>query len=138
MSADDDSILTALGISPDDVQAPPPGVFEHALYAAFESDAPADDSTVPDMDDEPVVPADDGVVVEDGIYHEDGQNHDGHNDGGHDNGDGHNDGGAVSADPAVLHDDDPTLQHDDSTGHDVDLADHDSDPAVLRLSGCAE
>ncbi|WP_267625616.1 hypothetical protein [Gordonia sputi] len=114
MSAEDDSILTALGISPDDVQAPPPGVFEHALSAAFESDAPADDSTVPDMDDEPVVPADDGVVVEDGIYHEDGQHQD-----------GHNDGGAVSADPAVLHDDDLTLQHDDSTGHDVDLADHD-------------
>ncbi len=120
MSADDDSILTALGISPDDVQAPPPGVFEHALSAAFESDAPADDSTVPDMDDEPDVPADDDVVVEDGVYHENGQDGDDQHQGGHD------DGGAVSADPAVLHgDDDPTLQHDDSSGHDVDLADGD-------------
>ncbi len=118
MSAEDDSILTALGISPDDVPAPPAGVFEHALSAAFDSDAPADDSTVPDMDDEPVVPADDGVVVEDGIYHDDGQHGDGQHQDGHDD--------AVSADPAVLHgDDDPTLQHDDATGHDVDLADHD-------------
>ena len=91
MSADDDSILTALGISPDDVQAPPPGVFEHALSAAFESDAPADDSTVPDMDDEPNVPADDDVVVEDGVYHENGQDGDDQHQGGHD------DGGAVSA-----------------------------------------
>ena len=49
MSAEDDSVLTALGISPDDVQPPPPGAFEHALSVAFESDAPADDSTVPDL-----------------------------------------------------------------------------------------
>lgn len=124
MSAEDDSVLTALGISPDDVQPPPPGAFEHALSVAFESDAPADDSTVPDMDDEPVVPADD-IVVEDGFYHEahgdDGHNVDGHNDG------TDHDQGAIAADPAVLHgEDDPTLQHDDSTGgHDVDLTEHD-------------
>ncbi|GAC50812.1 hypothetical protein [Gordonia aichiensis] len=118
MSADDDSILTALGISPDDVQAPPAGVFEHALSDAFASDAPADDSTVPVMDDEPAVP-DDDLVVDDGVHHEGP-------DEGHDGGTDH-DGDAIPADPAVLHgNDDPTLQHDEASGgHEVDLADHD-------------
>lgn len=66
---DDDSILTALGLTEDDIGPPPSGVFESALDYAFNSQDELDDSTVPEMGDEPVVPddADDsqGVIVVD-------------------------------------------------------------------------
>lgn len=44
---DKDSILAILGLTTDDIEPPPPGVFERALRFAFQSPPIHDNSSLP-------------------------------------------------------------------------------------------
>ena len=105
----DGSITEALGITADDI-APPAEVWDAALAAAFDDTLPSDDSTVPVMGDEPLVPDDDGFdpgLVDDDTRSDTDPSDD-----------------AVDADPTVDPDHD---QPDDTAFADPDLTSSDVD-----------
>lgn len=120
---ENDSILAALGITADDLAPPPPGVVDNALHYAFTSNDQVDDSTVPIMDDEPVVPDSDfdDAVITDSVDADD-HNHEEHTITGPD---GPHHDSIVGDDPPT--DSDHEL-HIDLGNHDDPHSDHDDGP----------
>lgn len=66
MTADDGSILASLGITPDGL-APPEEIWRAVLDALDDDSLPADGSTVPEMDDHPVLIDDELALDDEGV-----------------------------------------------------------------------
>ncbi|GGF08205.1 hypothetical protein [Williamsia phyllosphaerae] len=102
MADDDGSVLSSLGIDGAEEYSIPDSVWDAALAAAFDPDAPtADAALVPEMDDDGDVPVDAGDDPAEAIHH------------------GGDDHPADHATDGAPHDDPP---HDDAT---IDLGGHD-------------
>lgn len=122
---DEDSILVTLGISPDDFAPPPQQAWDTAVGGMFSGAGTADAASVPVMDDEPAVPADDhddALTAHAALDHDAGAHHD--------SAPTVTDGPAVPGDLHMEFGGEQQPGHDDLAGHDLgghDLGDHDVD-----------